>query len=228
MMLIPVATAFGAPLGNMLALVLGGLGLGAVGAVGISHLSSAMGNRMQRKLWPRWPFDSPTNRWLHPQDTTRSTQQKQSLYKAIKRLTKLDIPAAAETGDHELERVINDAVSQLRYRLRESSHADRLDHHNADYGFARNFAGLRVFWLTFAVLSAAGCLVGYLRLGHPPLWCAVSAALAVAGFFLAFVVLCPYVRDRGWHYAESFFSAILELDRAESQQAKADKAASTS
>lgn len=214
MTLIPVGAAFGTPLGDWIALLVTGFGLWAVCGVGLSHLSSAAGNRYQEKLWPRWPYDAPTNRWLHPDDRTASIQQKKQVNEAVKRLTKLDIEAAVEQGPDEVEAVLNDCVTRLRHRLRNSPHADRLDIHNADYGFARNFAGLRPLWLSFLSLSAVGCWIGYARFGSALVWCAVSSVLAVVGILLA-VGLKRYVRVRARHYTDSFFSAVLELDAAE-------------
>ena len=180
MALLPVGAAFGTPLGDWIGLLATGLGLWAVCGVGLSHLSSAAGNRYQEKLWPRWPFDAPTNLWLHPNDRSSSTQQKKLVNKAVKRLTKLDIEAAVEKGPEEVEAVLNDCVARLRHRLRASDHADRLDIHNADYGFARNFAGLRPIWMSFLLLSAAGCWAGYLRFGSSPVWLAAALILKQA------------------------------------------------
>jgi hypothetical protein len=216
MVLLPLAAAVGAPLIGWITVVLTGLGLGAVAAVGISHLSSAAGNRIQRKLWPRWPHDSPTNRWLHPEDATRSAQQKKNLYAAIKRLTNLDIAATEPDKPGEMEAVINDAVITLRYRLIGSKHATRMDDHNADYGFVRNFTGLRPFWFSFAVASAVGCWVAYGWFAGALLWAIIATALAVALLPVGLVILPEYVRVRAGHYAESFLSATLELDRATS------------
>lgn len=214
MTLLPVGAAFGLPLDHYLELAATGVGLWAVCGVGISHVSSAAGNRLQRKLWPRWPYDSPTNRWLSPGDRTRSTQQKRLMYDAIKRLTHLDLEAASWLGRDELEATINDAVSRLRYRLRCSPHGDRLDSHNAQYGFARNLAGLRPLWLSFVALSAVGCWLAYIINHGPMLSCAVATGAGILAVPLA-MCLPQYVRDRAWHYSESFFSAVLELDAAE-------------
>jgi len=216
MVLLPLAAAVSVPLVGWITVVLTGLGLGAVAAVGISHLSSAAGNRIQRMLWPKWPHDSPTNRWLHPADATRSTQQKKNLYAAIKRLTNLDIEAVDSDKPGELEAVINDAVSTLRYRLIGSEHASRMDNHNADYGFARNFTGLRPFWFSFAVASTVGCWVAYGWFTGALLWAIIATALAIALLPVGLVMLPEYVRVRAHHYAESFLSATLELDRATS------------
>ena len=53
--LLPMSAALGGPFLEWVELLLGGGGLGAVVAVGLSHTASAMGNRLQEKLWPRWP-----------------------------------------------------------------------------------------------------------------------------------------------------------------------------
>jgi len=174
-----------------------------------------MGNRFQEKLWPRWPHDSPTNQWLHPNDRTRSDQQKQNWYAAIKRLTNLDIPAATASGEGELEAVINDAVSALRARLWKTDHGERVSIYNADYGFARNFAGLYPLWLVFSGLSCTGYWIIYAFYGKPLMWCLITTGVLIFSALLAFVVLPPYVRQKARHYAESFFAAIVSLDRDE-------------
>jgi hypothetical protein len=214
MALVPVGATFGTPLGDWLGLIATGVGLWAVCGVGLSHLASAAGNRFQEKLWPRWPYDAPTNQWLHPDNWAVSTQQKTQMNEAIKRLTGLDVEAAVEHGPDEVEAVINDCVARLRHRLRNSPHADRLDVHNADYGFARNFAGLRPLWLTFLAFGAAVTWVAYARYGRPVVWPVVSTVLLAVGALVSFG-LERYVRVRSRHYTDSFFSAVLELDAAE-------------
>ena len=138
------------------------------------------------------------------------------MYEAIKRLTSLDIQSAAKEGPGELEAVINDAVSRLRYRLVGSAQAMRLDVHNADYGFARNIAGLRAVWLSLLALSVAGCWLGYFRFGSALSWALIASALLVMGIPLA-MGSTQYVRSDAWHHAESFFSSVLELDRVQEQ-----------
>jgi hypothetical protein len=218
--LLPLAAAAGVPLDNWLMGLGVGAGLSAALAVGISHLASAMGNRFQEKLWPRWPHDCPTNQWLHPNDTTRSNQQKQNWYAAIKRLTNLDIPMAATSGEGELEAVINDAVSTLRARLWNTKYGERVSVHNADYGFVRNFAGLSLLWLAFAGLSCAGCWTVYAFFRGPHVWCLIATGLLIFSAPLAFVVLPSYIRQKARHYAESFFAAIVALDRDEGGRAR--------
>lgn len=213
--LVPVSAAFGAPLSGWIDTLALGIGAAAAVAVGLSHLASAAGNRFQERLWPRWPYDSPTNQWLLPNDRSRSEQQKTLWYAAIHRLTGLDVFTSTSLPEDEIERVIDDAVSALRYRLRNSEHADRLRLHNTDYGFARNFTGLRLFWVIASVLSCAGCFASYFWASGSVDWCVISSILMIFSFPLAFVILPNYVRRKARHYAESFYGAVVELDRAE-------------
>lgn len=210
--LLPASSAFEDSVSLWLETLLAGVGVGAIVSVGISHLASAAGNRMQRILWPRWPHDSPTNKWLHPGDMSRSEQQKLIWYSAIKRLTKLDIQRAVRSGDSGIESVINDAVSAIRYQLRNAKCADRLNLHNIDYGFARNFTGLRSLWVFFSFLSALVSAYSLYRLGGSLAWCMVSVGLLAFSLILAFRILPDYVRQKANYYAESFFSAMMELD----------------
>jgi hypothetical protein len=150
-------------------------------------------------------------------------QQKKNLYAAVRRLTNLDIEAVGADRPEELEAVINDAVAVLRYRLIGSEHAARMDRHNADYGFARNFTGLRPFWLSFAVASAVGCWVAYGWFRAGLLWALVATALAVGLSVVGMAMLPEYVKVRAGHYAESFLSTVLELDRATSGNGRRDE-----
>jgi hypothetical protein len=210
---LPAAFVLGLPLYDWLTVVIAGVGLGAVFAVGLSHLASAMGNRYQSTLWPRWPHDSPTNRWLHPSDASRSTQQKDLWCASILCLTGLDIAAVPPDQSGEVEAVINDAVAQVRNLLWKSPCADRLRLHNADYGFARNVAGLSPLWITGCVLSSLATwiafVVGTTNIG----WPLVTTALAVGSILLAVFVLPAFVRTKANFYAESFFAAAVSLDQ---------------
>ena len=210
--LLPLSIAFSGPLGGWVGVVISGAGAGAVVAVGLSHVASAAGNRLQRRLWPQWPLDSPTNRWLHPNDSSRSRQQKAKWHGEILQLTGLDVAdaAAADEEDLELKRVINDAVSKIRYLLRDSPHGDRLRVHNADFGFARNFTGLRVVWLAFAVLSGVGCWLAFVIADGDAVTVGAASLVLVGGIALA-VILPGYVRVRADSYAESFFGAMSML-----------------
>ena len=158
--LLPASAALGGPFSEWVKLILGGGGIGAIVAVGLSHAASAMGNRLQVRLWQRWPHDSPTNRWLHPGETRTSKQQRELWYAATRRLVGIDIGEAVTSGN-EIEATINDAVSSLRSLFWERPEADRLRMHNVDYGFARNLTAMRPIWVGFTLASTVACWVAY-------------------------------------------------------------------
>jgi hypothetical protein len=213
--LFPISGVLGSFFSSSLGLLTSGVGVGSIIAVGISHLASAAGNSIQRKYWPEWPHDSPTHRWLNPKDESISSQQRKIWYKAIQRLTGLDIEAVDAANEKELRAIINDAVRTLRYRLRNSEHADRLRMHNMDYGFARNFAGLRSLWLSLVAISFVVCLIDYSQFSGQLSWVVISSVVLILGCVLAFVLLPRYVHWKAESYAESFFGAMVELDRGE-------------
>lgn len=210
--LLPVSAAWGGPFIEWVKLVLGGVGIGAVVAVGLSHVASAMGNRLQERLWQRWPHDSPTNRWLHPDNKRTSKQQRESWYASVKRLVGVDIGASVESRE-DVEATINDAVSALRSLFWERPEAERLRIHNVDYGFARNFTGMRPIWITFLVGGTAACWIAYFVVGdHALLWAIVSTVFAVILLPIGIWVLPDYVRRKATYYAESFFGTLRAID----------------
>lgn len=224
---LPAAFVLGLPLYHWLTVVVAGVGLGTVFAVGLSHLASAMGNRYQAALWPRWPHDSPTNRWLHPSDTSRSTQQKELWYASILRLTSLDIAAVPTDQPAEVEAVINDAVAHVRNLLWQSPYADRLRLHNADYGFARNISGLSPLWITGCVLSSLVLWVAFF-LGTTDIgWPLLTTVVAIGSILLAVFVLPAFVRAKASFYAESFFAAAVSLDQNSSPPSPSSRATSS-
>src|SRR3954471_9085800 len=81
--LVPLSASMGAPFLDWMKILVGGVGLGAIVAVALSHAASACGNRLQESLWPAWPHDSPTNLWLRPDTRSVSSQQKTRWYQAI-------------------------------------------------------------------------------------------------------------------------------------------------
>lgn len=210
-----VAFAIGVPILGILKLLVSYAVFSTLLVVFASHLASAFGNRLQSKMWPDWPHDSPTNRWLHPDDNSRSAQQKNRWYQVIKNLVGLDIAQAAETGsNHEIKAVINDAVSELRGRLWKSPVGERVGLHNSDYGFARNLTGLRCFWITFAIASLVGCWVSYVWQNGSLLLVFISTLITVGTVTLG-CILPRYTRQKADRYAESFFAAIVDMNNSE-------------
>ncbi len=216
--LLPMAITFGVPLLERVKLLITGAGLGAVVAVAVSHVASAFGNRLQDKLWPDWPHDAPTNRWLHPDEKSVSVQQKQHWYETIKSLVQIDIQKAVDAGEpEELKATINDAVKALRSRIWKTPEAERLQLHNVDYGFARNLAGLRSVWVSFAFISLGGCWAANIWYNGDILWATVSTIVIIGVMVLA-AILPAYVHKRAHYYAESFFAAVVALSDSKQQQ----------
>ena len=215
--LLPMALTFGAPLLEWVKLLIAGTGLGAVVAVALSHVASAFGNRLQDKLWPEWPHDAPTNRWLHPDEKSISAQQKQRWYQAIKSLVQIDIQKTVDAGEpDELKATINDAIKALRSYIWKTPEAERTQLHNIDYGFARNLAGLQPVWTSFAFVSLVGCWYAYIWNMGSMLWAIVSTVAAVGALVLA-ILLPAYVCKKAHYYAESFFAAVVALSDSKSQ-----------
>lgn len=220
--LAPISAALGGPLLEWLKLLLAGVGIWAVVAVTLSHVASACGNRQQARLWPDWPHDSPTNRWLHPKERSVSEQQRNLWYAAIERAVGLSLNQI-KSGKKEAERraTINDAIKALRDRFWGAPEAERLRHHNIEYGFARNLTGLRIVWVSFSALSCAGCWVAYLTSSGPLLWCVVSTVVLVLCLLLAYVVLPGYVKKKAHYYAEAFYGTLMAVDSAVNAEADA-------
>ena len=213
--LLPTSVLLGNFLEHWIKIIIGSIGIGSIIAVGISHLASAAGNGFQKKLWPNWPYDSPTNQWLHHNDNNRSKQQKEIWYESIKRLTNLDIKATIHLSNEEIKSVINDSISIIRYQLRNTEYADRLRVHNIDYGFARNFTGLRFIWLSFTLVSCFSNWIYFFIFNSKIWWCLVITGFTVFSFILAFKILPVYAQQKAKHYAESFFGAMIEMDKAQ-------------
>jgi hypothetical protein len=220
-LLLPAAIMLGIPLSGWMVAMSAGGGLAvSTAAVGImSHLATAAGNRIQAKLYPRGPPDSPTNLRLHPSDESCSKQQKQKWYEAILRMTGIDIKAVCD--DHkEAERAINDALVILRTKIFHGNKlAERLDMHNADYGQMRNLAGLRPVWLITSFASFVACWAVYAvrqeQLAFPVIASALFAACVLTG-----IVIEDYVRHTARHYADSFFGALDACDEASQAKTK--------
>lgn len=212
--LLPMVLMLGAPLRGWTAALpfAGATILLASLAVALSQLASAAGNRLQSKIYPRWPHDSPTNLRLRPSDTSSSAQQKARWYAAILRLTGIDIEAVRDNPE-EAERAINDALVTLRARtFHRHPSATRLDMHNADYGFVRNLAGLKPAWLLASVISCAVCWGIYLLFAEQSPVLPTLSSVVLVGCFLATFVLDDQVRHAARHYADSFFGTLETVD----------------
>ena len=204
----PAAFCLAIPILGWIASIFTGVGVGAVFAIGLSQLSSAVGNKYQQKLFPNWPHDSPTNMRLSPLNKQCSEQQRRIWYVQILDVTGLNIESVSLDEANEIEQIVNDAITEVRTRFWKHPHADRLHVHNTDYGFARNFAGFSPFWLTLAVASFLICWVAYFIQGGVLAWPVVSTIVLAGLIFFHFVLAQPFVKAKSEHYADSFFNAI--------------------
>lgn len=202
-----VAVLSSAQLGWLTKLLTGG-GVAAACPVALAYFASAAGRHYERRLWPRWPYDAPTNRWLHPSDTNCSQQQKALWHAAIQETIGIDIPTVAAKGDpEELDRVINDSVRTLRTFFRGKEAQSLLVTHSEDYGFARNLAGLWLVWLPLSVGSVVATWITYVVEGTGLFWGLMATAILLM-CLVSLRILPGYVRQRADRYAESFFGML--------------------
>lgn len=187
------------------------VGVEFLAAIVLGHYARARGRALEDSLWASWG-GPPTTRWLRPNDTSCSDQQKSKWRGAIKRLTGMTIPASVRDGaDASVDQAITEATRQLRYVLRNKPNAAILQSHNEDYGFARNLYGVRVLWVALAVLCVAACGVAFAMRMKPYAALAVSIS-ALALSCLVASDLPKYVRRCADRYAESLFAAAMLPD----------------
>ena len=186
-------------------------GVATICVYGLNHFASAVGRRYEQKLWPRQPYDLPTHLWLHPEHSRISPQQKQLYYKAILDILGLDISQAAAAGDSTaLEQTIDGAIRDLRNKFRVSYPGGLLATHNEEYGFARNFAGLRPVWLAASLFSVGVTSIVFATTGTGLAWGLLATAILLLAVLIA-VNQRDYVHKRAERYAESFFSTLADF-----------------
>jgi hypothetical protein len=209
--LLPLTFALGSSTYEWMRVLGGSTGVFALGGLVLANLASAFGNRLQRELWPDWPFDAPTNVRLLPDNPDTSPQQRARWYAQIKSITDIDLATEAERGDAVVVRAtVNDAVERLRNHFRRGKSRVRHDQESIRYGYARNLTGLRPVWLGLSVVSCLGSWVAYCGAVGDLLWAVVSTIVLIPLFLAAFVVLPPFVRTRARYYCEIFFRLVEE------------------
>ncbi|MYF39476.1 MAG: hypothetical protein F4146_07505 [Rhodothermaceae bacterium] len=208
--LLPLTFALGGTLKEWEVLLSGG-GVFVLVYFVLVNIASAMGNRLQSRLWPDWPFDAPTNALLMPDNPDVSPQQRDMWYKQVKRVTGIDLQVEADRGDANIIRAtINDAVVSLRNQLRRGPARARHDQESIHYGSARNLTGMRPVWLFLSLASCAGSWAAYFLGSSDIFWPIVASTVPGLLFFIAFSVLPPYVRTRARYYCEIFFRLLKE------------------
>ena len=175
------------------------------------NIASAMGNRLQSRLWPDWPFDAPTNAGLMPDNPDVSPQQRDMWYKQVKRVIGIDLQVEADRGDANIIRAtVNDAVVNLRNQFRRGPARARHDQESIRYGSARNLTGMRPVWLSLSLISCAGSWAAYYWGSSNIFWPIGASIVPVPLFLIAFSVLPLYVRTRARYYCEIFFQLLKE------------------
>ncbi|WP_419927660.1 hypothetical protein [Candidatus Poriferisocius sp.] len=193
-------------------LLIGG-SLTVVAWVGLAYFASAAGRRYERKLWPNWPHDAPTNLRLQPNDTNCSREQRDLYYEAISALVGLDIARTAEEGDeHRLKQITNDAVTGLRHLFRTIDTKGLLSIHNEDYGFTRNLSGLAPFWFPASMASAAAAWAVF-AIANSGLLLAILASITLIIALVLVTSRRSIVSHRAERYADSFFGTLVEAHR---------------
>jgi hypothetical protein len=188
-----------------------GVGLEAVLGVGASYLARAAGKRLEEKLKKEWN-GFPTTRWLRPNDESHSEQQKSRWRGAIRQLTKFSIPASlGDKSEAEVDKLINDAVTQLRHELRERKECRMVAIYNEDYGFARNLMALRWLWLANAGVGILACSIGSIGLEQKPLVGVALEGIFGLGALLAAFIMPGYVRQCADRYAETLLAAAVAV-----------------
>ena len=147
--LLPLTFVLGVAFDEWAVVLSGTTGVFALGGVVLANFASAMGNRLQDRLWPDWPFDAPTNVRLMPNNPDTSPQQRAQWYLQVKGVTGLDLQAEVAGGNEvAIRATVNDAVERLRNRFRRGESRIRHDQESMRYGSARNLTGMRPVWLS--------------------------------------------------------------------------------
>lgn len=219
---LPLAIA-GGTAGAMTADWYSALGFGAliegVVGVGLAHLARIPGTRLEAKLCRKWG-GLPTRRWLRPTDATCSEAQKSRWRGALRTLTGLTLPATlGSKSASDVDKLIDDAVRQLRHRLRDDPAAAMVRTHNEDYGFARNLAGLRWVWLIFSVAGAAACGFALSAGRGQPVAVAAESTLVLIAAVSAFT-LPAYVCHCADRYAQALLAAAVAAADRDNRKSK--------
>lgn len=191
----------------------GTTGVVVLGWIALANFASAFGNRLQKQLWPDWPFDAPTNVRLMPDNPNTSPQQRAMWYAQIKKITRLDLQAEADKGDATAIRsTVNDSIERLRNHYRRRKSRARHDQESIRYGYARNLTGMRPVWLGLSFVACLGCWASYLWAEGALIWAIISTITPVLLALIGWV-LPAFVRTRARYYCEVFFQLLDEEAR---------------
>ncbi|MFH1890094.1 MAG: hypothetical protein ABIJ91_00795 [Candidatus Kuenenbacteria bacterium] len=193
--------------GNWLNAIGLGSGLETFLAILFSKIAHVLGRKLEDQLKLEWD-GLPTTRWLTSGNREHSEQQKARWQRFISELSGLDLTVGKEPSEEK--KIIEDAILNVRNKIRNHTKFSLLKRQNINYGFARNAAGLR--WLGLltstisTIISIILMLYGKILLG---------AFIVELVFLIASIAYCivgkqhvKYTADR---YAESFFTASEKI-----------------
>lgn len=193
------------------------LGAATVGVIAVVALVAAgqvaeRGRTLQATLFERWG-GAPTTRALSLLE--RNEQDRvQARRTAVERFGGLRLPTLEDERDDPTRARIamDDAVAQVRARLREDESNRILADVNADYGFRRNCLAIRRAGIGVSVAGAlaGGALWAVSAGGQPAAYlasCGVSVVLAV---FWWRTVTDSWVRSAATRYTTQFYETLMK------------------
>lgn len=197
------------------------LGLVTVGAMAAVALVAAgqvaeRGRALQVGLFALWG-GAPTTRALSLLESSDSDRV-HARRAAVERVSQTRLPSSDDERDDpaRANTALDDAVAQVRARLREDETNRILADVNADYGFRRNCLAIRHAGIGVSIAGGlAGAALWALSAGGEPVAylgsCAVSVVLAV---FWWRTVTDSWVHSAATRYTTQFYETLMKIAAA--------------
>lgn len=128
--------------------LLGNLSFSVIIVYFYSQVIRYLGKFIFEKILFRNDLHLPTTELLHPENEVFSKGMKITLYTQIKNDFSIDLKSYE--NDYELRRKINEAVTQIRIKVKKGH---LVFQHNIEYGFVRNLCGGAIIGLFFSLLG---------------------------------------------------------------------------
>jgi len=201
------------------------IGVGIVGGAGAAYLLAVLvrhvGRLVEPALWESWG-GAPTTQLLRTRDTGGNPVERDAWRIAVEDVTGLTLlsPSQEATNNIQADQTIEAAIGQLR-RLGQDSRYPLVKAENIQYGFERNFYGLRWVGRTNAFVCTAA-LIGALAAGPLSIGgTRVSAGAVIAGvlidaaIFIGWCLLPSAKRTK--HAADRYARQLLQAVTSESR-----------
>jgi len=206
--------------------VVSGLVVAAGGTYLMTLLVRHLGRKVQPDLWTRWG-GPPTTRLLRAHRTEGNPVKRDTWRSAVEKATEIKLLTSEKEAENPslADQTIETAVSQLT-RLGQSTDYPLVKEENINYGFERNFYGLR--WIA-RLISFVCCVVIVLALavgsvrfgGQNVSAAALAAGLIIDGLFLVGWLVLPSIsraKDAADRYAAQLLDATVAESRKSGQQ----------